>query len=63
MFHWKIGVIDLEVYHNFLLDTNKVYFAGLYSYVNSSPVIIYIDKDLNSDKIVFLLIDEMFKVH
>lgn len=58
----KIGVFDLEVYKNIQLDKEFVYGAGLYTtYSTKKPIIFYIDKDLNSSKVIINLIEEMFK--
>ena len=57
----KIGVIDLEAYYKLLVDKEKIYSGGFYTYIDSSPVIESLDKDLNSDKLVVSLIEKMFK--
>lgn len=61
---WKpndnIGVIDIETS---LADdgVNKVYSLGFMTKLSNKPIIYYIDKDLNSDRLVLELIDELLR--
>jgi hypothetical protein len=59
----KIGVIDIEVYKNNKLNKEKVYSAGLSTrYTNEKlPTLFYMDKYLNSDNVIFNLINEMLR--
>ena len=58
----NIGVIDLETYVNTITQKSKVYAAGLFSNLDKSPITFYIDKNtLDSNKVIYDLIEEMFK--
>ena len=56
----KIGVIDLEVAVNSVTDKPFVYSAGLYTYIDNSPKIFYINNHLDYKLIILDLIKEMF---
>lgn len=59
----NIGVIDIEVYKIFDdIQKYKVYALGFKTNLDDKPIIYYLDKnDLDSNKIIFSLIDELLR--
>lgn len=55
----KIGTLDMEV---FIRGSQSIVYAlGFHSYLDNKPTMFYIDNKLNSHKIVFSCLNEMFK--
>jgi hypothetical protein len=56
----NIGVIDTETY-TARYDINKIYALGFRTVLSNEPVMYYIGDDLNSDKIVLDMVDELLR--
>lgn len=56
----RLCVIDLEVYKDFQDQVSRVYAAGLMRN-GDLPITFYIDKYLDSNKVIYNLLDELFK--
>lgn len=56
----NIGVIDIETYLT-NEGISKVYALGFKTNLDNDPIIYYIDKDLNSSKLVLSMIDELLR--